>query len=226
MVGWLSWFKAPVSKTDVLERAPRVQISPPPLNKNYMTEEKKEQNLYNASEMKKVIQTAEMALWLDGYDDIFSDFDPRPFGVRSISDDFLLEMKKVARGRGHDSCELKFLLAPEVRNYKHEEEIKERLKHFFSGHHREMLLEKKKELKRGIIFVFFGVLVMVFASLVRTYLQLGSFYYNFIIVLAEPAGWFLFWEGLARAMYRAEEIGPEVEFYSKMAHSKISFISY
>jgi len=46
------------------------------------------------------------------------------------------------------------------------------------------------------------------------------------LVVTEPAGWFLFWEGLARAMYKAEEINPEITFYHKMARSKISFISY
>ena len=183
------------------------------------------QNLYTASEMKKVIQTAEMALWLDGYDDIFSDFDPRPYSERSLSDDFLLEMKKAAYGRGRDSDELKFLLSPEVRNHHLEEKIKERLRHSFESHYRELLQEKRKTIKRGIWFVAAGVLLMFLASLASTFIDEG-FSSNFLVILLEPAGWFLFWEGLARAMYKAEELKPEIDFYHKMARSKISFISY
>lgn len=192
-----------------------------------MTEEiKKQQNLYNASEMKKVIQTAEMALWLDGYDDIFSDFDPRHYSERSLSDDFLLEIKKVARGRGRNSYELKFLLAPKIRDEKLEEVIKERLKHSFNSKHRQFLMEKKKIIKRGILFVGLGATLMLLASVMKTYLSPSSLLHNSFIIITEPAGWFLFWEGLARAMYKSEEVNPEIDFYQKMTHSKITFISY
>ena len=37
-----------------------------------------------------------ISLWIDSYDDIFSDFDPRPFSARNISDDFLYEVKKTS----------------------------------------------------------------------------------------------------------------------------------
>jgi len=186
----------------------------------------KTENLYSASEMKKVLQTAEMALWLDSYDDIFSDFDPRPYNERALSDDFLVEMKKVAKDRGRDSYELKFLLAPEIREHHYEEVIKERLHHFFGLEHHRFLKEKKIAIKRGILFVVSGVGLMFLASLLLTFFSEKMLLVNFLVVLVEPAGWFLFWEGLARAMYKAEEIYPEIEFYNKMARSKISFISY
>jgi hypothetical protein len=176
--------------------------------------------------MKKVLQTAEMALWLDSYDDVFSDFDPRPFAERSLSDDFLIEMKKVVKDRGRDSFELKFLLAPESRDEKDESTIKERLHHFFNQQYQQFLKERKKVIQRGIFFVVLGILLMFCASLLATFWSGYLLLSNFLIILLEPAGWFLFWEGLARAMYRAEEINPEIKFYHKMARSKVSFISY
>lgn len=186
----------------------------------------KEKNLYTASEMKRVLQTAEMALWLDSYDDVFSDFDPRPYAERALSDDFLLEMKKVAKDRGRNSFELKFLLAAEMRNDSDEVTIKERLHHFFNQQHQHYLKERKKVIQRGILFVALGVVLMFCASLLVTFLGDSSLLFNFLVILLEPAGWFLFWEGLARAMYRAEEIDPEIKFYHKMARSKIEFLSY
>ncbi len=187
---------------------------------------KKEKSLYTASEMKKVIQSAEMALWLDSYDDIFSDFDPRPYMERSLSDDFLLEMKKVAKDRGRDSFELRFLLAPETRNEDSEQIIRERLHHFFNQQYQHYLKERKAAIWRGVLFVSLGVVLMFCASLLVTFFDEHNLLFSFLVILLEPAGWFLFWEGWARAMYRAEKINPEIKFYHKMAHSKINFISY
>lgn len=50
--------------------------------------------------IKEIIDKAEISLVLDTYDDIFSDFDPRPYGERALSSDFLDEAKKAARDKG------------------------------------------------------------------------------------------------------------------------------
>jgi len=192
-----------------------------------MSEEiKKEQNLYTAGEMKKILQTAEMALWLDSYDDIFSDFDPRHYSERSLSDDFLLEMKKVVKDRGRDNYELKFLLAPETRNQNVEPIIKERLHSFFGKQYQKYIKAKKKVVRRGVLLVSLGVILMFIASTLITIFGDHNFLFNFIVILLEPAGWFLSWEGLSDTLSRAEKISPEIKFYQKMSCSKISFISY
>jgi len=183
-------------------------------------------NLYNAKEMKKVLQMSEIALWLESYDDIFSDFDPRPFAQRTISDDFLLEVMKVARDRGKEDFELKFLMAPEVRQHSHEPTIKKRLHEYFSKHYHQLLKEKKGIFQRALIFVLAGIILM-FVSSFTAYLYLGkSFIFNFIVAITEPAGWFLFWEGLNRAIKDYKKINPNVDFYRKMAKSAITFLSY
>lgn len=183
-------------------------------------------NLYQASEMKKVFQSAEMALWLDGFDDIFSDFDHRPYSHRMISDDFLLEAMKVARDRGKDNYELKFLLAPDSRNYSHEQVIKERLHHYFGIKYHQLLKDRKGIIRNGVLMVSLGVILMFLASVIATFYLEKSFWLNFVVVLAEPAGWFLSWEGISRAVYSSNKTKSEIAFFSKMAKSKITFISY
>lgn len=42
---------------------------------------------------------AEISIWLDSYNDIFSDFDSRPISLRSLSDDFITQVKKTQRKR-------------------------------------------------------------------------------------------------------------------------------
>ena len=55
-----------------------------------------------------------ISLILDNYDDIFSDFDPRPYTVRALSDDFLNECRKAIIEKG-ENIELRFLLSKKQR---------------------------------------------------------------------------------------------------------------
>ncbi|MBK6275849.1 MAG: hypothetical protein IPF58_14690 [Saprospirales bacterium] len=47
----------------------------------------------------------EISIWLDAYDDIFSSFDSRPLSERTVSDDFLSEVKKFVMKK----AEIKFI---------------------------------------------------------------------------------------------------------------------
>ena len=186
----------------------------------------KQTNLYNAQEMKKVLQTSELALWLDDYDDLFSDFDPRPYSQRSLSDDFLLEMIKAVKNRGKNTFELKFLLSDSLRNRSKEQVIAKRLRDHFTRHYHMLLQDKKRVLRRGTMFVLAGVFVMWGAAIIQYFFLDKHFLFNFIFVLAEPSGWFLFWEGLNKTIYDNNKIKPNLDFYHKMSKSKIKFISY
>ena len=193
-----------------------------------MPEENKnnQPNLYSAKEMKKVLQTSEIALWLETYDDIFSDFDPRPYAQRALSDDFLLEAMKASRDRGQDSCELKFLIAPEVRSHTHESVIKKRLHDYFIKQHHIFEKERKGIIKKGFLFIISGVLLMLIGTLISVFYLGKHFIFSFLVVLIEPAGWFLFWEGLNHAIYESKRNSPNLNFYKKMSKCKISFLSY
>jgi len=86
-------------------------------------------NKYSESELRDI------GIWLDDYKDIFSDFDPRPYAERALSDDFISELKKVC-----DESEFKVkilnLLMPEKIMERKTEEIISRLKeHHIKGHY-------------------------------------------------------------------------------------------
>lgn len=186
----------------------------------------KQTNLYNAQEVEKVLQASELALWLDEYDDLFSDFDPRPYSQRSLSDDFLLEMNKAVRNRNNNTFELKFLLSKSLRNRSKEQVIIKRLHEHFTRHYHMLLKDQKLAIRRGVILVLIGILVMLAGGFIRAFFLDTHVMFNFIIILVEPAGWFLFWEGLNKTMYDNNKIKPNLEFYHKMSKSKINFISY
>ena len=61
-------------------------------------------------EKKELLSKSELSIWLDDNDDVFSDFDSRPINERSLSDDFLAEVRKMVREKPTGAIELKLLI--------------------------------------------------------------------------------------------------------------------
>ena len=173
---------------------------------------------------KEEINTREISIWLDGYDDIFSDFDPRNFSDRNISDDFLNEIKKMSRENEFEVGELRLLLPEKNRNMEKENIIMKRLHLHFRKHHHYFLQRKKEERRKGILFLIIGFVLMTGASFISS-VKSESFSMHILLVLFEPAGWFLVWAGLDNLIYRSKEQRHELDFYRKLAKSKITFFS-
>jgi len=179
----------------------------------------------NPNRIERMVQMSEIGLILENYDDIFSDFDPRPYKERALSVDFLNEVKRAIKER-QEGIELKLLIPTKKRNHHDEELIKERLKAHFKRHHE--LLEKERGgiIGKGMIFTIIGIGLMVLATYLLFTYEERSFLLAFLNVLLEPAGWFLFWEGLDYAITQAREQRPELDFYKKMHKASIHFMNY
>ena len=176
-------------------------------------------------EKEKLLKLSEISLILDTYDDIFSDFDPRPFSERSLSDDFLVEAKKASRDR-KGSIELSFLIPTAKKNSSEEGLIKRRLREHFKRHYDLIQNETKGIVKRGLGFVIAGIVVMFFAAFILSREFGNALWASFLIILLEPAGWFLFWEGLNQVIFESRRTKSELEFYEKMSRCDIKFSSY
>jgi len=163
--------------------------------------------------------------WLDSYGDIFSDFDFRPFSKRATSADFLEEAKRASVDKD-DKINLQLYVPREKRNIRDETKIKERLHEHFKKHHHLLHKEAKQIRNKGFYFIFFGLLMMVVATLVLfRYQSQSSLYVNFLIVFLEPGGWFFFWEGLRLIIFESKNNQDDLIFYRKMANSTIQFFS-
>ncbi len=188
----------------------------------------KENNSHTAGleeEKEKLLKLSEVSLILDTYDDIFSDFDPRPYDERGLSDDFLSEMKKRVRKKSSGTIELKFLIPANKRNLSDETIIKKRITEYFNKEFEHLNNQKGKIIKEGAIFIVLGIVVMFIASYVLFGMEKDHLT-SFIIIVMEPAGWFLFWEGANRAIFKSRKITPELEFCEKMSRCEISFSVY
>src|SRR4051812_5168600 len=69
----------------------------------------------------------DISIWIDNYDDVFSDFDPRPYSERNVSVDFLYEVKRVCHESNFHINELKLLVPERIRDKEKESIIVKRL---------------------------------------------------------------------------------------------------
>src|SRR3989338_445197 len=185
------------------------------------------QSNLNKEELEKheLLAKSEISLWLDSYDYIFSDFDPRPYNQRALSDDFLLEVNKASREIKPGVFELRFLIPTNSKSHEHEALIKKRLRDHFKKHAVSLELEIKKEKNKGILLAAAGFAML----LLVTYLSLFADHlvaFKFLRVILEPAGWFSCWFGLDIIFYASRDKKESFEFYSRMTRAEILFSSY
>jgi hypothetical protein len=174
----------------------------------------------------QLLKLSEISLWLDSYDDIFSDFDPRPYSQRALSDDFLTETKKASRDKASGSIQLSFLVPKDKRNTQHENLIKKRLRDHFKKHYILFQKEIYKQVREGAIYLIAGIILMFSCSYIFFKNPNESLFLSFLITFLEPAGWFLFWQGLMLVIFESRVKKPDMEYYEKMTTSEIVFISY
>jgi len=177
-------------------------------------------------DQKELLKKSGISLVIGNYDDIFSDFDPRPYTHRSLSDDFLAEAKRASYEKPMDDLELKFLLPATERKVPLEKIIRTRLHEHFIHHYNRLMKEKYKLFRKGFMFIIAGMIFMFITSYLLFRFHESSFWLSFLIIILEPAGWFSFWEGLNILLFEPKNIESELNFYKKMTPIKISFWTY
>jgi len=169
------------------------------------------------------MKQANISLITDNYEDIFSDFDPRPYLQRSLSEDFLEECKRAARDK-EDGLELRILVPKDQRNVKDEWKIKKRLKEHFS-HHLNIEENKFNSTRReGLLWVFLGAIVnlIVVYGLITFKGDVAQVIFGFF----EVPVWFLVWEGMGKIFMESKKNRHGYDFYKKMAKAEINFTEY
>ncbi len=167
---------------------------------------------------------SEILIRLRSYDDIFSDFDPRSSSQRSISGDFVAEAKKVVLDNKPEKVALRLFIPKTRRDLKEELVIKRRLQDHFKTHYYILRnVEIAPLVRQGIFFCISGIIVMFLATIIARSSWFDEFWRQFLIVLLEPAGWFLFWEGLYLGILETRKSRIDLGFYKKMSNCEIIF---
>ncbi len=172
-----------------------------------------------------ILREANISLILDSYDDLFSDFDPRPYSERALSDDFMVECKKAARERKNEpqALELRFLVPMNKRIRAEEGRIKKRLKDYFLNQAKEKQKDLKLSRREGIKWLIIGITFSLISTLL---INQEGIIYSIPLIITEPGGWFSLWTGLDKVFLETKAKKPELEFYNRMAKMSIKFYSY
>ena len=176
-------------------------------------------------QVKVLLEKSEISLLLDSYDDIFSDFDPRPFSQRALSDDFLQEAKRASRDKVSGTIQLRFLIPAAARKPETEAIIRKRLRDHFKKHFLEFEKDSAEKRKSGMIYSVIGLMLMASAAFI-SYYDDGRLYLRMVNVVLEPAGWFTVWYGLDKVFYTSKDKAPDLEFYRKMSKAEVLFDAY
>lgn len=191
------------------------------LNKSCLIKEKMEvlDNLNIANKY-----TLDLSLWLDDYDDIYSDFDSRNYLKRRVSDDFVNELRISLKNKNEKINDLILLVPQAKRDNKAELKIIQNLKNYFTRHLHLYSQKYNKNLKRGILFFIIAILLMIGNAAVS--LQLNNNLLSSIIrIVLEPAGWFLIWISFDILYYDLHEVKKEKLLFRELSEIMIYFQS-
>jgi len=166
-----------------------------------------------------------ISLWLDDHENLFSDFDPRSFSLRELSDDFLREVMKFTSEAIAGKLILIFLIPLAKKNSAIEKIIKARLHSYFQKKFHHLTKEQDKVKQKGYHLTILGILLMMVATLISYYLS-EQILFHLLRVMLEPAGWFMAWYGLDHIFYLSRENKKDFEFYRKMSEAEIKFDVY
>ncbi len=165
---------------------------------------------------------AELNLWLDSYDDIYSDFDSRHYLKRRISEDFLHELRTEMKYKKHHASDMVLLLPQEQRDEPSEKIIADSLADFFINRFQYYRDKCRKKLNSGILLFAAGVIIMLFNTWV-SYHSVESLPVTFLKVLLEPAGWFLLWAALDLLFYDLAGLRKEKKLYRELSEIHVHF---
>ena len=166
----------------------------------------------------------ELNIWLDTYDDLYSDFDSRHFSKRLVSEDFIHELKRNAKEIREPISELLLHLPDDVRKPPLEAGIVQSLKQYFQNQHLAIRSEIHHLRRKGLLLTLLGFILMIVAAYVD-YINAASFLFSVIRVILEPAGWFLIWNGLETLIYELKTRKVQFLFFEKLNHCNIQFIT-
>ena len=165
--------------------------------------------------------TKEIMFNLRHYDDLFSDFDNKPYHQRAISDDFIQELKReFSEGHSKDVT-VRMIVLEKHRNQRFEIIVKRRIEEFFKKHFHKLNKDRKKQIITSIGLIITGMILLLFKYFLINKLNISS--QNVFCIMIEPISWFLFWEGSYILFFETKTNKIEFEMYKKMSKAKIVF---
>ncbi|MEW6748783.1 MAG: hypothetical protein AB1295_03695 [Candidatus Micrarchaeota archaeon] len=164
-----------------------------------------------------VLQKADISL--DGYDDIFSDFDYSPFGKRLLSEDFLSELRRRYSYTWKGDPIVNFTLPKARRSEKTESLIKKRIKDHFKSRVKEIERKTREKIRNGAVRVSIGI-VLSFALFVVPELETVPALTIFSVLI-----WYSTWSGLESILQASSTFKKRRAFAERFMKAEYNFAS-
>jgi len=166
----------------------------------------------------------EVSMAIDTWDDIFSDFDPRPLSERALSEDFIFELKKRYRETRKGNYLITIFAPVTLKDEKSEKVVILRLKRHFK--HRS--LTRQRELARirvrGVFFVMFGIFFLGFLTLATYFRYFSDLAIEILGIIFMPLGWFGIWEGFSKIVDTSPIVIQEEKLFDKLSTASYRFV--
>jgi len=165
----------------------------------------------------------EIQISLDTYDDIFSDFDPRPYSQRELSQDFLHEMQQRYLETPQGRIEVRFDLPAGVRDPKLDATAKKRIRDHFE-------IERKREEAKILHIKWKGVKYVVLGSgaLIVATLPLLEWSDNVLMNIGStilmPIAWFFSFTGASIYVDDWKEARERAVFCARFEKANYVFV--
>ena len=173
---------------------------------------------------KLLARRSRVGIAISTYDDLFSDFDPRPYKERQLSEDFLSELRRFFFDKAPDSLDIVLVIPAAMRSPALERVIKKRLHIYFHKKNREVA----KRLKHKAIRSWAKVAVALSLMLATGYLATRAgqvLWMNIVKVMVEPASWFLFWTSIEELIVVRQSRRNDAQYFHRLSECKIVFLS-
>jgi hypothetical protein len=165
----------------------------------------------------------EVSIAIDDWDDIFSDFDPRPLSERALSEDFIFELKRRYRETRKGSFLVTIYAPISLKDEKSEKTVIQRLKRHF----RHRSLQRQKELNRirarGVAFVAAGICFLGFLTLATYFRFFSDLTIELLGIILMPLGWFGVWEGFSKIVDTSPIFIQEEKLFDRLSKGSYRF---
>jgi len=165
----------------------------------------------------------EIDIAIDTWDDIFSDFDPRPLNERTLSEDFIFELRKRYRETRKGDFIIIIYAPISLKDAKSESMVIQRLKKHFKHRY----LQRQKEINRirirGVIFVLLGICFLTFLTLAAYFKMFSQLAIDTLGIVVMPLGWFGIWEGFSKIVDTSPKYLQEEMLFSKLSKAQYRF---
>ncbi|MDD4182762.1 MAG: hypothetical protein PHT53_02955 [Candidatus Omnitrophica bacterium] len=171
----------------------------------------------------RVQDLREIGVVIDTWDDIFSDFDPRPLSERTVSGDFIDELKKRYKETQSGDFIITIYAPILLKNEESERMVTNRLR----KHFRYKFLQKNKVIAiiriRGLIFFIVGICSLSFLTLATYFKFLSELTLQISSIILMPLGWFGIWEGLSKLIDTSPVVIRDSKLFERLLKATYHF---